>query len=442
MSACDILIDTNHMLHFRRIDEIDWCSLAKCNECAIVITPILLRELEHNKIFNQSKALRKRASRSIEYLVSLMDQPEPNLLRPGVTLAFVERETRVDFSANGLSRDVHDDHFIACALERHQQGERRTMIASRDGGMALKLRSRPIDILRVPDDLALEAEVDPDQEELRDLRRENARLKSRQPKLRLTFADGSTKFEIRNPVELDLHPRSLSDTIAEFPSLPVPDSGPKGAVVSSHGDFAGNMRFVFSVKPEHVEKYNSQLQAYYCDYEKYLRELEEWTELARLTMPIRLRLHNDGTATATDVEVIVTVPAGALLFASGEWLSEPDEPDPPLQPGILPIIGGYAQHYQDLSIPEHLRRRVERLSEIDFREGGAHIEEDNRKVVEFAARSLKQKCDYMLGELLLTRAPTLAGKVIELDVKITLHEGEPVHQKLALTFRDDCAATD
>jgi hypothetical protein len=433
MTECEILIDTNQMLHFRRIDEIDWCSLTQCDRCAIVITPILLRELEHNKIFNSSALLRKRASRAIEYLVELVEQPDPIMLRPNVSLDFAETEPGIDFTAHGLSRDVHDDHHIAAAIERHQESGRRTLIASRDGGMALKLRSRPIEILRLPEDLALEAEVDPDQEELRKLRHENARLKARQPKLRLTFADGTTKFEIRSRDSIDLNPRSLSDTIGKFPSLPMPPA--RGAPDKSLAGIGSSARFAFLAKPEEVQKYNDALQAYYRDYEAYLRELDNWADLARLTAPVGLTLHNDGTATATDIQVIVTVPKNALVFTVGQWIGEPEEPRPPRQPGVLPLLGGYDPDAQELSIPDYLLPRVNRFPAIDLREERGHVD-DNNQVVEFSAKSLKQKCDLAFDQILLTRARTLSGKGIELNVRITLHEGEPVHQKLALTFCD------
>ena len=50
MTACDILIDTNLVLHFRPIDQVDWRSLTGFDRCTLVITPILLRELEQRMI--------------------------------------------------------------------------------------------------------------------------------------------------------------------------------------------------------------------------------------------------------------------------------------------------------------------------------------------------------------------------------------------------------
>ena len=78
---------------------------------------------------------------------------------------------------------------------------------------------------------------------------------------------------------------------------------------------------------------------------------------------------------------------------------------------------------------------------MDLHDGSAFIDEDARQTVSYSVRSLKQKCEFRLDAFLLTRAPDLRGKGIEVEVSITYHEGEPIHHKLAMTFCDDDAAS-
>jgi hypothetical protein len=82
--ALAILLDTNVILHFRRIDEVDWCKLAGFAKCDLVATPFLFRELDHQKALNPSSKLRRRASEAIDYLADLLDRPSPINIRNNV----------------------------------------------------------------------------------------------------------------------------------------------------------------------------------------------------------------------------------------------------------------------------------------------------------------------------------------------------------------------
>jgi hypothetical protein len=47
-------LDTNTVLHFKRPDLVDWNALLDSTTTFIVVTPVLVRELEHQKIHNRS----------------------------------------------------------------------------------------------------------------------------------------------------------------------------------------------------------------------------------------------------------------------------------------------------------------------------------------------------------------------------------------------------
>ena len=425
MSDCDVLIDTNQVLHFQPIDQIDWCALTECDRCTLVIAPILLRELEQKKIFSPSAALKARAGRMIDFLVGKMALPDPIELRPNVTLAFVEQEPAIDFAAHQLIREINDDHYIATAIERQTAG-RTMLIASNDGGMAMKLRSRAIKILRLPDTLRLPDEVDAEAKELRDAKREIAQLKSRKPKLSVTFRGGATKHEIRNARAIELGVPSLAEIRAEHSLLPMPGEAPAptvGALSGLRGISALGMP-----SRERIEQYNEALRNYYARYERYLAELREWTEIFRLTAEIHLVLENDGSATATNIDVTVTFPQNVFLSSVRDRPSEPEAPKPPARPNTFGGLNSYLGEGARLTFPDY------RAPHFDFHDGAVYVDEDNPHTVQFSAKSLKQKCELGIDGFLLMRAPDLTGKGVEVDVDITFHEAEPVQHKLAITF--------
>lgn len=433
MTDCDIFIDTNLVLHFQPIDQIDWCSLTGSTQCTIVIAPILLRELEHKKVFIPSAALKARAGRMIDFLVEKMALPDPIALRPNVVLAFAEHEPAIDFAAHQLAPEVNDDHYIATAIERNASSGRRTFIASNDGGMALKLRSRLIDILRLPDVLKLPAEVDAEQKDLRDARREIARLKSQRPKLLMRFSDGSAKREIRNARSIKHGAPAIEQIRLEHPILPAPEvkAEPFNGDLNSIGKIA-NLYGMGS--RDRVERHNASLRDYYARYQRYLRELEAWTETLRLTTQISLKLQNDGSATATNLDVAVSFPRSVRVSSMRDWPKQPSAPEPPSKPGALSALDAYLGAGARIQYPRLLSPA------FDFRDQAPYIDEDDPHTVHFSGKSLKQKCAIDFDKFLLTRDPALTGKGIELDIHITFHEGEPVNHKLAIIFSEVEAA--
>lgn len=426
MTECEIFIDTNQVLHFQRIDQIDWCALTGCDRCALVIPPILLRELEQKKIFSPSAALKARAGGMIDFLVSQMALPDPVFLRPNVLLAFAEHEPTIDFAAHHLVREVNDDHYIAAALERQSATGLTTFIASNDGGMAMKLRSRPIRVLRLPDELRLPADVDAAQKELRDAKREIARLRSRLPKLSVTFAGGETRRDICNSRSIDLGAPSLAEIRAEYSFLPVPPE--PDASTSGHRSGLRAFSDLGAANRQRVEEYNEALGAYYVRYEQYLADLTAWTEMLRLTATVAVTLQNDGSATATDIDVTLRFPDTIFLSSMRDRPEEPEAPEPPAKPGTLAGLNSFLGQGARISYADY------RLPHFDFHEGSVYVDENDPHTAQFSAKSLKQKCELAFDAFLLTRHPDLTDKGVEVEVVITFHEGEPIHQKLAITF--------
>ena len=248
MDSCDILIDTNIALHFPRIDQLDWPGLTGCRTCTIVIVPILLRELEQKKIFGATPSIRERAGRTIEYLVAKMAETDPIHVRPDVTLVFLEHEPGIDFEANLLVREVNDDQYIASAIEHAAKAGHDTGIASNDGGMALKLRSRPVSVLRLPDELRLPLDQDPRDKELREAKAQLVQLQTQRPKLATTFAGGLRKREIRNAKALPTRIATLDEIKSKHAPLPLPAPKQDDDVPPIHRGHCGLERPARSVR--------------------------------------------------------------------------------------------------------------------------------------------------------------------------------------------------
>ena len=419
MDRCEIILDTNIALHFAPIEQIDWAEVSKCKRPTIVITPILLEELERQKIFNSSFALRRRAQRSIDDIERLMELEDPVEIRSGVTLHFLDHEPTLDYKAHRLDRDVQDDRFIAAALERHSLGDVPVYIASNDSGMALKLRSRAVNILKLPAALKLPEEEDALQKELKQTRLALEKLRNRQPRLTVRFSDRTRKQEVVTPSAVDTDVPSLADMRAQHRVIPV--AGARyGTSPASRAP--GPQVMPGFTATDRAKKYNDSLEVYFGKYASYIEKLHSWSEMLRLCSEIELELFNEGSGTATDVDIILRFPASVGVLQPSDFPARPEAPIPP---------SSIYQHRVGSVID---RNFLNLRSHFSLNDGDARIHEDQPGIVRFSARSLKPKCVLTLQDFLIVQLEPLDGKGIEIEVSITFHDGEPVHEKLALTF--------
>src|SRR5690242_1086247 len=109
-----IFPDTNLFLHFRGINEIDWCALLKASPIEMKIAPVVPDELEEQRVVHQVRKIRDRATTSLKLLQSYLRQ---NKLREGVTMEFLTDEPMPDYAAaRNLNLTLADDRLIGTFL--------------------------------------------------------------------------------------------------------------------------------------------------------------------------------------------------------------------------------------------------------------------------------------------------------------------------------------
>lgn len=430
-----ILIDTNLVLHYLRLDQIDWPAIAGSPSCTLAITPILMRELDHHKVFGKSKALRDRAGKMINYLVKKMDEPDPITVRLGVTLTFISDEPAIDFAANKLKELIADDQFIAAAIEIADSTSDPVLIASADGGMALKLRSRPISILRLPDSLKLPEEADPLEKELRDTKREFQKMQSRQPQLAVRFADGSALLRLvkRTPgpppgietpsVMRSQYPKKLA------PKLPRTGLGSASTIGAGGFDIA-QLAGIGSGVAGRIDRENAHIDLYHLKYKRYYEEIVSRHDWLQRSYTIELLLINDGSGPATIVEAQLAFPGAIKVGQMTDVPDEPNAPDPPKPKDLLeyPLSAGARIHPFELSpMP-------------DFHEGRPLFDDEDGHVF-FQTSNMRPKSQFELDRIIITFATFADCKPIEVTVTTRCNELEPVTQTLAFVFDEPVPTT-
>lgn len=407
----DIIIDTNLLLHFRRPDEIDWCALAGEKSCAIVITPVLMRELERNKVHNSSRRLRERARDAIAWIAQRLGEADPVHLREGVTLVFDEQEPLLDFTENRLSREIADDHLIASALDWAARTGHPVAVATDDSGLALKLRNRPICRI-VPDEVArLGDAVDLERAEIADLRRELEREKNRRPRLELQFGGGGTKTSVE-PDEIE-PPPAIEQIRAEYPEITFDE-------YMALDDRTNPGVRTYSKEP--VDEYNKALNIYYGEYEDYLARFADWAELEARTVAIDLILANLGSSPASNIDIHLSFPKNVEIFSEEETDNEPGGPAPPEKP---------QPHRRIIRMNRSMALGRPGPLSTTRSEGEPDISSDRRSAGYFVS-AVKHDCAFALESLFLRFTSCDAMKPVPIEVVITCNEADRAISRLLL----------
>ena len=330
-----VFIDANTALHFKRPDHVDWCTLTNANDVVLVGAPVLLRELEQQKVINGSSKLRGRAADYIKWLHPFVRHPEAEV-RAGVRWLFLPDEPQLDFGAERLSQTIADDHLIASVLHYARQSGVNALVATADLGLEVKLRSRGVGVLELPDDLRLPAEPDPLELENRNLKRQIARIEARMPRLSAAFESGDQHhvLTLRNPNAISLP--SLDQVRSDNPYMPGPLAAtrPKDGI----GVPSWNFTLPLDAHTKLVDTYNAELNQFFTRYQDYLGRHAAWRELIGLHHLVKFVIANDGTAPASNIDLELYFPDRVRPVDEDDLPKEPKPPQPPRQPQDFPGI--------------------------------------------------------------------------------------------------------
>lgn len=303
-----VVLDTNLFLHYKRPDHLDWRGL-HCADIELVVLSVVIRELEKVKNFGSSTRLRTRAAEMITWLSKLMDQGFEVELRKGLRLKFEVNEPSIDFAEHNLVRELQDDVLIAGLLTLAKTASERPVMATADLGAKSKARHRGFEVFAPLETDKLAEELDPRDKELLDLRKENQQFKNRQPRLKVAFTSKETRLNVQPLISHSkFEPATLDEIKQQHPLLQSARNAPEMPALYQ-------LASALNAVPEsRREPYNARLHKFYDDYEKYWNRIVKLRMMARCRVELPLMLINEGTAPATDIDVVLTFPEGTFVF--------------------------------------------------------------------------------------------------------------------------------
>jgi PIN domain len=357
--------DTNLFLHFRPLNEIDWCELLQASSVEIKIAPVVTRELEVQKTLNPSRKLRERADKALRLLHGYLRQ---NQVRNSVTLEFLITEPNAEAAvARGLNLQINDDRLVGTFLQyRDEHPDVPCVLVTDDLPLTVKATHYQIQIAPPGDPLRLPAEPDALEKKNQQLQAELLRYKSREPGLDVLFKSGQrhAQFQIQRPTdaasgtETTIQSR-LSAAFAKCPLVELrPEHDPNVAAIKNNpfAEIAESIQKATAglqaFGRQFYEDYNARARAYYRDYEKYLRDSVAFQTLASRTVELNLILANGGTCPAEDIHLLLHFPDGFTLYDEDHPIREPKEPSPPSKEmNLFPSVS-LLHSFPDIRMPQ------------------------------------------------------------------------------------------
>jgi rRNA-processing protein FCF1 len=280
-----LFLDTNVLLHFKPLREIDWKSVADAKTVRLVLSSPVLDELDDKK--NDPKTA-ERARATIAQLKQI--EVAQWQVRDGVTL-----ETITDDEEADSNRDAA---IIQRVLDysRQHQGQR-VAVVSDDYNMSQRCRARGVACIELDEQWRKPVE-DETARKLRKTEEELQRVKNRLPDLRLLVSLG----EDATPVDVLDVPLAEPDEIdIEEVLADVQKAHPRVSPDNANFDRA------------EVEEYNAKLDKFYTKYREYLEHLDMHQNAKALTVGLSLWIENRGTCPAGDVRATLWLPDQFLL---------------------------------------------------------------------------------------------------------------------------------
>ena len=332
-------IDTNVLLHFRRLEEIDWCCHLAAKQVLLVLAPVVLRELDKHKDSHPQNKLRKRAQHVSADLWSKLAHVNRCTLRENVDLIVIDSDPVIDMAPLRLRADVNDDLLLASMIEwRHAVAGPNVVVVTADSGIGLKARRFDALVVRPPDADRLADEPDGAETELLKLRRELREIKEAQPDLALVFQTGLTLEEVPIPLPKPLtelgFQNKMERLMGRYPRLDDHGRAKRRPSVFDTvvAQSFGHAIFTPRPGPEEIAAYNAALEPFYAAYREYLFADSAYEDQNRRTFPLHLKLRNAGRKPGEDIDVHLRLDVDAAFIREKDLPKAPKEPRPPANP--------------------------------------------------------------------------------------------------------------
>ena len=315
-----IVPDTQVVLHFKPIWEIDPRSLGVTRPATWLIVDGVIRELDIQKGTGE-KRLRSRARRAVREFERL--ESEGTKLVGNCVLRSHIRTGAFNFSARGLMQNEGDDKIIADILDfksTHRADE--VFLLTDDYHMRLRARKHDIKTLSPSDDLRLPDLEDERDRQIRELRDRNQDLEKTNPDLDIGFDNLSNSADVEI---FTFSQEELEEVVSQVTT-------PQDSTLNKLDELSLHAALGF---PRPNPNYEAQLQAYSHSFREYF--YRSWVCSYR-TINVNLTLASKNGVQANRVTLKLRFNTVASVI--NEAPESPERPSKPQPTYLQSILGG------------------------------------------------------------------------------------------------------
>jgi len=333
--------DTNCLLHYPCIKDIDWRSLCDSEFVRIILSRQVIAELDEKK---SHPTLRERAERSIKEIKRLLK--EGGHVRDKVIIESFKKDIPFFEYPPDLNTDSQDDRII-CQVIRcaEENAPIQVIVVSEDLGMELRCETFNIMVVEPPRAERLPNPTTDLERERNKAVKELHQLKNRMPDICVKISPTNEDFE--NQIKIRLPDRESetinieSEIAHKTAELAVHRPCNQGGNPRSHIDQIGR---IFLPSDEEYARHEKDLGIYLKKYRKHLESKARFDQCLLRAFEFWIKIENAGNTPAFEVEISLRFASvlQALFSENNQVGSLPTIEEEPKKPIPPRNIAGFA----------------------------------------------------------------------------------------------------
>lgn len=207
------------------------------------------------------------------------------------------------------------------------------ILVAADNGILVKAKQVGLNYYQMPDKYKLKEELSDEEKEINNLKAELDKYKNRLPKPCITFANEQERIVFKKPSK-----RIVEEELKLYmDNLKIENPFQKYEEIDTY-NLLGNLSLNSMLyTDEQIEKYNTELEEYFEECEKYQSFVIQKNILDERFKEITFELHNDGSAQTGDMNIFIRFPHDIKLYNKNcKIKKDKEEPiKPELRFGVL-----------------------------------------------------------------------------------------------------------
>jgi len=328
-----LVLDSNILLHYRSFEDIPWPEELGCGEVTIVLTAMVLEEIDKKKDQEKGK-IQKRAKAVASRIGEILIDGKTSKYQ----VVFLDSAYATEEERRQYHLDSNDNQVLFDVMKSDMDlGD--VVVVSSDNPMLIRAKQRGLKIHKLDDKYRLKEELSKEEKEAQAAISELARLKSRLPEPKLIFEDGGNHIQIKRVAAFDIEEEvkaRMNELRHRWPLKTIEDEQEiiLGQVYNR-------------VSQEQILQYNISRNKFIEQSEKKVRMEVERDDLDRRMRKISIKVYNSGNASTGKMNIFVDIPEGVKLYeGNSKKKIEYDAPSTPNYYGLSQIpqfnvMGGY-----------------------------------------------------------------------------------------------------